>query len=185
MNWLLVVLCLIAVFLPLPFGGNIEWAIFGFELSVFILCCLYLLAGDSLNSKIRPKPEEKKIIPLIPWCLIIIFLMAGLLQIIPLPATVIQRLSPVGYNWRQTLVSSGLVEPSRLKWQTISLSPADSLYELAKYLAYGLFAWLLARAINTKKKATALTLTLIGAGVFQSLYGLSEHLVAAIGYLPG
>lgn len=175
MNWLLVALCLIAVFLPLPFGGNIEWAIFGFELSVFILCLLYLLARDSRNSKIRSKPEEKRIIPLIPWCLIIIFLMAGLFQIIPLPAAAIQRLSPVGYNWRQTLVSSGLVEQSRLRWQTISLSPADSLYELAKYLAYGLFAWLLARAINTRKKATALTLTLIGAGVFQSLYGLSEH----------
>ena len=175
MNWLLVALCLIVVFLPLPFGGNIEWAIFGFELSVFLLGLLYLLAGGSRNSKSGYKPEEKKAVPLIPYCLIITFLMAGLFQIIPLPAAVIRELSPVGYNWRQTLISSGLVDQTRLRWQTISLSPVDSLYELTKYFAYGLFAWLLARTINTRKKATALTLTLIGAGVFQSLYGLSEH----------
>ena len=168
-------LCLIVVFLPLPFGGNIEWAIFGFELSVFVLCLFYLVASGSKNSKSGHQLEEKKLIPLIPWCLIIIFFVAGLLQIIPLPATAIRQLSPAGYDWRQTLVTTGLVEQARLKWQTISLSPADSLYELVKYLAYGLFAFLLARAIDTRKKAVALTLTLIGAGVFQSLYGLSEH----------
>jgi len=100
-------------FLPLPFGGNIEWAIFGFELSVFLLGLLYLIAGGSRNSKSGYKPEVKKAVPLIPYCLIITFLMAGLFQIIPLPAAVIRELSPVGYNWRQTLVSSGLVESNQ------------------------------------------------------------------------
>jgi len=45
MTWLLVALCLLLFLLPLPFGGNIEWAIFGFEASVFILFSLYLVTG--------------------------------------------------------------------------------------------------------------------------------------------
>jgi len=175
MTWLLVALCLLLFLLPLPFGGNIEWAIFGFEAIVFILFFLYLITSSKKIPNGSPPAEEKKLVPLIPLSLIIIFFVAGLLQIIPLPAAVVRQISPTGYDWRQTLITSGLVDQARLKWQTISLSPADSLSELVRYLACGAFAFLLSRAVNTRKKARALTLVLIGAGVFQSLYGLSEH----------
>ncbi|NMC65571.1 MAG: O-antigen ligase family protein [Acidobacteria bacterium] len=175
MTWLLVAMCLLLFLLPLPFGGNIEWAIFGFEASIFILFSLYLVTGSKKNPNGSPQAEEKKLVPLIPLWLIIIFFLAGLLQIVPLPAAVVRQISPAGYDWRQTLVTSGLVDQAKLRWQTISLSPAESLSELVKYLAFGLFAFLLSRAIDTRKKVRALTLVLIGAGVFQSLYGLSEH----------
>jgi len=59
------------------------------------------------------------------WLLVIFFL-AGLLQIVPLPAAVVRQISPAGYDWRQTLVTSGLVDQAKLRWQTISLSPAES-----------------------------------------------------------
>jgi len=111
--------------------------------------------------------------------------LAGLLQIVPLPAAVVRQISPAGYDWRQTLVTSGLVDQAKLRWQTISLSPAESLSELVKYLAFGLFAFLLSRAIDTRKKVRALTLVLIGAGVFNLFTGYRSILAAATGYSPG
>ncbi|MDD8020661.1 MAG: O-antigen ligase family protein [Acidobacteriota bacterium] len=174
MTWLLVVLCCLVFFLPLPFGGTSDWAIFGFEISTFFLGLLYLVTNHSKSPDGGLQQAEKKIIPSISQWLIIIFFIVCCLQIIPFPAAVVRGISPAAYNWRQTLVTSGLLEPARIKWQTVSLSPADSFYELVKYAAYGLFTFLLAKSINSRKKAVAVVLTLIGAAIFQALYGLSE-----------
>lgn len=177
-RWIFVFLCLLLWLLPLPFGGNIEWAIFGFEVSVFLLLLIFLI--DQIRETRDKEKQESAGLPLktLPWfaCLLLsLFFLTVFLQIVPLPSAWVKILSPLAWSWRQSLILSGLKEMSDLKAQTISLSFWMSAYELLKYTAYGVFVFLLARTINSRKRVRIFTLVLISAGVFQSLYGLSEY----------
>lgn len=174
-KWLFVLLCILIWLLPLPFGGNIEWAIFGFEVSVFVLFLVFLIGQIKRKENQKTLISSEKTVPLFVFILISIFFLAGFIQILPLPSSLIKILSPVTWQWRQGLVSSGLREATSFKTQSISLAPWASAYELIKYIAYSVFVFLLAKTVNSKQKARALTLVLISAGVFQSLYGLSEY----------
>ncbi|HEK86599.1 MAG: O-antigen ligase family protein [Candidatus Saccharicenans sp.] len=177
-DFLFIGLSLIVWCLPLPFGGNIEWAIYGFETSVFILFVIFLLRPGGLtgNWEASEWPEKpERVLPLFFSILIGIFFLVLLAQIVPLPSKVVKILSPAAWKWREELVFSGLMGTKTFKWQTISLSPWASAYELVRYLSYGVFAFLLAKVVNSQKKARALALILVSAGVFQALYGLSEY----------
>lgn len=174
-NWIFILLCILVWLLPLPFGGNIEWAIFGFEASVFILFIIFLVGQLRRGENLKNCAFSKKTIPFFPFVFIMIFFAVGFFQLFPLPSSLVKVLSPTAWHWRQELTSSGLVGGESFKTQTISLSPWASAYDLVRYLAYGIFAFLLTRVINSRRKINALALVLITAGMFQALYGLSEY----------
>ncbi|NPV83389.1 MAG: hypothetical protein HPY46_07395, partial [Candidatus Aminicenantes bacterium] len=98
----------------------------------------------------------------------------ALVQILPWPEPLVRTLSPVTWSWRQSLAQTGLFESAEFRAQTFSLSPWASAYELVRYLSYAAFVFLLSRTLTSRTRVKALTLTLVSAGVFQSLYGLSE-----------
>lgn len=171
-GFIFVILCLLIWLLPLPFGGNIEWAILTLELAVWVLFLAYMtsLLFQKPESISRPEPGGYRVV----FCLTgLFFLMAGL-QLVPLPEYLVGVVSPRARFWRHSLVLTGLFEQTQFRLQTISLSPWAGAYELIKYLSYGAFVFLLARTLNSRSRIKILTAVLISAGVFQSLYGLSE-----------
>jgi len=160
--------------LPLPFGGNIEWAVLGLEVTVWLLFLAYLihLLSSGQAAAATGGQEKSGYCPVI-W-LAGLFYLVSLLQLLPAPASLVRILSPTAWSWSQSLVARGLFSPDGFKYLSFSLSPWASAYELLKYLSYGAFVFLLARVLNTRSRIKALTVVLISAGVFQSLYGLSE-----------
>lgn len=172
-NVLFLLLCLLIFLLPLPFGGNEEWAIYGFELLVFSGGLAYFL-GCPGSGKVRNQADKLRL-PRPVLFFFLLFFIFCLLQIIPLPGSWVGAISPAAYEWRKGLVELNLMPASSLRWQTISLSPWNSAYELLKFAAYALFAFLLSRTLDSKFKVRALTAVLISSGLFQALYGMSEH----------
>ncbi|MGB4704893.1 MAG: O-antigen ligase family protein, partial [Candidatus Saccharicenans sp.] len=173
MEWIIfVILCLLLWLLPLPFGGNAEWAVLVLEVTIWILFLAYIAV--LLPSKSEVGGRARSTIERAVLWLVILFFLTGGLQLIPLPAGLVGTISPAAQSWRQSLVTVGLFQPGKFGLQTLSLSPWASAYELIRYITYGAFVFLLARTLNSRVRITVLTVTLISAGVFQSLYGLSE-----------
>ncbi|MBC7364465.1 MAG: O-antigen ligase family protein [Candidatus Aminicenantes bacterium] len=164
-------LCLIIFLLPLPFGGTEEWAVFGLELIVFSLGLVYFFS--QLCSKQINQQPDRSTLPLPVLILLLLFLFISIIQIIPLPQSWLKVISPSTLAWRKTLVELNLAAES--KYQTISLSPWSSAYEMVKFIAYGIFAFLLSKVVDSKSRIKTLSLVLIAAGLFQALYGMSEH----------
>jgi len=172
---LFVLLCLLIWLLPLPFGGNIEWAVFGFEVSVFVLFLIFMFSQIKRKEYQKVSSVSGGTLFSLFLVLISIFFIVCLTQIVPLPSSAVRILSPAAWQWRQALVSTGLFENETFNTQTVSLSPWSSAYEVVKYLAFAAFVFLLSKSVSTVKRARALALVLVSAGVFQSLYGLSEY----------
>ena len=164
-------LCLVVFLLPLPFGGNEEWAIFGLELIVFSLGLVYFLS--QLPSEQSRQPSNRLTWPKPVLILLILFMLFSVFQVIPLPLSWLKVISPSTVAWRKTLVELNLAAESR--YQTISLSPWSSAYEMVKFTAYGIFAFLLSQVLDSKKKIKTFSAVLLAAGLFQALYGMSEH----------
>ncbi|MGQ9800357.1 MAG: O-antigen ligase family protein [Candidatus Saccharicenans sp.] len=167
-------LCLLVWLLPLPFGGNIEWAVLSLEVTVWLLFLAYLInLLSSGQSTVVTSGQEKSGYRPVFW-LTGLFFLVSLLQLLPLPALLVRIFSSAAWSWNESLLASGLFRADGLKYLTFSLSPWAGAYEFLKYLSYGAFVFLLARVLNSRSRIRALTLVLISAGVFQSLYGLSE-----------
>lgn len=171
-NFIFVSLCLLLWLLPLPFGGNIEWAVLGLEVTVWVLFLVYLISLLRRKPAVFPPADRNRLRPV--YFLTGLFFLVALVQIVPWPEPLVRMLSPVACSWRQSLRQTGLFESPAFRTQTFSLSPWASAYELVRYLSYGVFVFLLSRVLTSRARIRALTLTLVSAGVFQSLYGLSE-----------
>ncbi len=171
-SFIFILLCLLLWLLPLPFGGNIEWAVLGLEVTVWVLFVVYLI------SRLMRKPARfaalsgNRLRPI--YFLTGLFFLVALVQIVPWPESLVRTLSPAAWAWRQSLLQAGVFESPVFRTQTFSLSPWASAYELVRYLSYAAFVFLLSRVLTSRARIRALTLTLVSAGVFQSLYGLSE-----------
>jgi len=146
------------VLIPLPFGGVEEWAIFGLEAAAAALLALSI--GTA-----KPSPDAIRA-PFLFKILFAVFIGIAVLQVIPLPLSVLEAISP-----RSAEIHTGAaVGPAA--WRTLSLAPNLSVYELLKDLSYAVFAFLVFRSVRTKKQAEVLVLLMILAGVFESVYGL-------------
>jgi len=164
-------LSLVIFLLPLPFGGNEEWAIFGFELVIFSCGLVYFLSQPRSGKDSGGVNKQHLSGPAL--ILLLLFLVISFLQVIPLPASWLKVISPSAAAWRKTLAELSLTAEN--KYQTLSLSPWSSAYEVLKFAAYGLFAFLLGRVLDSKKRIKTLAGVLVAAGLFQALYGMSEH----------
>jgi O-antigen ligase len=104
---------------------------------------------------------------------------AAIIQIIPLPISIVAALSPrAGVIWRG-LSAEGLAGAAGAGgagggWATLSLVPNFTLYELIRYIFYFLFAYLVYRHVSTRKRVKIFVFLLFAAACFQSFYGLAE-----------
>jgi len=172
-------LCCLLVYIPLPYGGIEEWAIFIFEAAVLVLLALHL-AGRFVKSADSSGGENGglRTAEKVPWpikaLLAVFFIIAGL-QLVPLPFPLIKALSPQTAGLYESLVRDGILAARDSAGRTLSLSPLLSSYELLKYLCYGIFAYLVYAHIRSRKETRIFVLVMMAAGVFESLYGLEEY----------
>ncbi len=135
-------LCALLIFLPLPIGSVEEWAVFVFEAGTIGLFLLYV--GGRLFGRRRMWPrgsisEDNGYgqpftsvgrvgesgpdgrLPLFFKIPIGIFLGLSLIQVVPLPASLVKVLSPRAYAIYAGLVRDAILAPSSTL--TLSLSP--------------------------------------------------------------
>lgn len=172
-------LCCLLVYIPLPYGGVEEWAIFIFEAAVLVLFALHI-AGRFVKSADSSGGEngELRAAEKVPWpikaLLAVFFIIAGL-QLVPLPHALLKALSPQTAGLYESLARDGILAAGDTAGRTLSLSPGLSFYELLKYLCYGIFAYLVYAHIRSRKEARIFVFFMMAAGVFESLYGLEEY----------
>jgi putative inorganic carbon (HCO3(-)) transporter len=167
-------LCAVLVLIPLPFGGDVPWAVFGFELAVFTLAGLHLMSRYLPSKRERENEDAeddsavdaKARFPFFLKFFFAVFLAVSALQLIPLPPGVLKALSPRTASLYLDMGAGG--------WRPLSLAPALSFSELVHILFYGVFAFLVYRHVRTRRRLEAFTLTLLAVGVFESFYGLAE-----------
>jgi O-antigen ligase len=168
-------LCAVMVFLPLPFGGVEEWSIFAFEGMVFVLFAFHL-AGD-LAAWRSDRFDESVLDLRVPpglKVLLAVFLGVGVLQLVPLPQSVVKVLSPETFNVYHSLWMEGFAGKGGGSLMTLSFVPGLSLYELLKYVFYVLFGYLVFKHIRSRREVSVFVHVMILCAAAQSFYGLAE-----------
>ncbi len=175
-------LCAVLVFVPLPIGSVEEWSIFVFEAATIGLFLLYIggrLFGRRMTRRADPVIDAEEDgrsfagrLPLFVKVALGVFLGSVLLQIVPLPAGLVRVLSPRAYNIYAGLVRDAIMAPSSTL--TLSLSPGASVSELVLVVCYGLFGYLVLRALRTRGRAEILVVVILASALFQAFYGMAE-----------
>ena len=96
----------------------------------------------------------------------------SLLQVVPLPASIVKVLSPRAYAIYAGLVRDAILAPSSTL--TLSLSPGATVSELVLILCYGLFGYLVLRTVRSRGRAEILVVVILASALFQAFYGMAE-----------
>ena len=150
---------------PLPAASVGEWSIFVIELAAAVMAAAYVLLDEkpSLNRHLPPILRRLR------------FFVAGffvfvVFQVLPLPAAIVRFISPGSYEF-QRLYSPGFVRP---KFMSLSIAPSATLREGLFLAACFLLGFLVLKTVTRGRQIRTIIFVLIGAGVFQALYGLFE-----------
>lgn len=148
------------MWLPIPLGSNRPWAWGLMEVVIFSLslACAYLR---------RTRPWMGLRAYRLPIGLWLVFLGFAIIQIIPLPASVINALSPMSY---EAQLHYG-VEQFHL-----SLDIGQSYINLLKSLSYFCLLIVVLVLVDTEKRLRLILLTMLASGAIQALYGTLEIL---------
>ena len=156
LNFLFVLL----LWLPIPLGSNRPWAWLIFELSAFslLLACLVLKRHNECLGLARFKT------PIVIW---FAFLFICLLQIIPLPVSLIELLSPNRLGDHLT---------SAMPAYYLSTDLGQSQISFIKSLGYFSLFLSCLMLIDDEKHIRRLLLVLLFSGLIQAIYGVLEVL---------
>ncbi|MFT6050893.1 MAG: O-antigen ligase [Halioglobus sp.] len=148
---------LLLVWLPLPVGSNHLWAWSFFEVGVFALA-IYWLVLFTLGKVSTTLTFRKAWPALFMFAMVLLW---SVLQIAPLPPSLIALLSPDGAEiYIHTNTNA-----------TLSLDPAAGRAAVLKTLAYGLLFALTLLVVNQLYRLRLVMLVLIFSGVFQATFG--------------
>ncbi len=178
-------LCILLVFLPLPLGSVLEWAVFAFEAAVIILLLLYVL-GTSLEKKRTGRemkngpgvgeglPETGQKLPVVFKVLALVYVSFSIIQLLPLPPALLRLLSPRTHGILARLAEDGLSGRAAGAWHALSFNPAASLGKFILILCIGVFGFLILRCVRTRREMETMVLVIIAGGLFQAFYGMAE-----------
>jgi hypothetical protein len=156
-----IVVALILVGTTLAFGG-VEPIAYSAACAGLFLALLLVMLRQTWQGEIH--------IPVSIWP--VLFALWVLLQVIPLPASLVASLSPVRFQ-------SGAIATfprAPVAWETISIYPHDTLVALLKYLSY-LSAFILAAYVfDSRRGKSTLIRALILLGCFEACYGIVQYL---------
>lgn len=179
-------LCALVVFLPLPLGSVLEWAVFAFEAAVVALFLVYIwawyarrLGGGGLISRAAASSPDNNAhpasqVPRAFKALIWVFLGFSALQLVPLPPPLVELLSPRAAALYAGLVRDRVPGWTEGAWHTLSLSPSASLGKLVLMLSVGVFGFLVLRCVRSRREVEIFVLVLIACALFQAFYGMAE-----------
>lgn len=108
------------------------------------------------------------------------FLVWTLLQIFPMPPQALAVFSP---HRHQLVVASSALLDRQIPWSPLSYDIRHSLARWIFVLSLAFYYWLFQNTFTKSRDLKMLAWTLMGLGAMESLYGLVQSLVPAIGVL--
>ena len=154
--------------LPLSLGANRPWAWSLMQMSVFFLGGILLLTHKSLLSKLY---AQYKLLVIV-W---LVFLTWQLINIVPLPFSLIEALRPERVNFLLNENIQG-IESISSQWLPLSFDVGQSDVKFFKSLAYCFLFFITLTLVNTGKRLRYILIVISAAGVFQAVYGSLEVL---------
>jgi len=155
------ILALVIIGATLAFGGVQPLAYSAVEVVLFLALLLLFLTRTR---------KTKTDIPIPLWPVLFALLVG--FQVVPLPTSLIARLSP----WRCQDLDLARLSCGKEVWITLSIFPHDTLLALLKFLAY-LSAFLLAAYLfDSGRRKSTLIRGLIFIGCFEAAYGILQYL---------
>lgn len=153
------------VFSPLPAASVYEWSILTIQLAVLAVLAAYVLMTE------KPRMDERLADSLKwPKALFSGFFIFLVIQILPLPKSLVRFFSPNSYAFKERF----LPDFSNTEFISFSLIPAHTLREGLALLSYFLLGFLIVRTVTERRQLIRIFYVLIGMGTFQALYGLFE-----------
>jgi putative inorganic carbon (HCO3(-)) transporter len=159
-RFLFIGLLALLVWAPLPLGSNRPWAWSFMDVWVYLIAIAWLLMY--MLKRVNLTLVIYKARPVV--LLFGLWLVWVLLQMTPLPVTLVERLSPQAATHYAML-------PDPPSWITISVEPHATQTGLLKSLACVLMFCLTLLLVNTRRRVKYLAYTLIVSGLFQAMYG--------------
>ncbi len=154
--------------LPLSLGANRPWAWALMQMSVFFLGGILLLTHKSLLTKLY---TQYKLLVIV-W---LVFLMWQLINIVPLPFSLVEALRPERVNFLLNENIQGM-ESISSQWLPLSFDVGQSDVIFFKSLAYCFLFFITLTLVNTGKRLRYILIVISAAGVFQAIYGSLEVL---------
>jgi O-antigen ligase len=154
------------VLAPLPFGSVQAGYVLALELSAALLglATVLLIGRDDHARAAVPRGA-------LYLCLAVIAL--GIFQAVPLPFAVAETFNPTAELVRPLIPYLGLDHPPAVAWSVAAPETVDALLRFIAYVLVGLAA---AVAFDDTPSRRKLALVLVGAAVFQAVYGSGEYL---------
>ena len=147
----------VLVWAPLPFASNRIWGGALLALLVFILLAgwlsLFVFGRVQINSNVWRHAR-------LPLALLIGVQLWVFVQLIPIPRSVVEVLSPQAYAWH---IKAG--------WLSVSLDPQYGKYYLLRGCAYTAGFFLALALVNSHRRVKMLLQVLVFSGTFQATYG--------------
>ncbi|EGU43429.1 O-antigen polymerase [Vibrio ichthyoenteri ATCC 700023] len=146
------------IWLPIPLGSNRIWAWTIGE--VWIATIAFVLAGIFYHSRDSALSQRLKAFL---WLIVPIatFQVWVLIQIIPMPVSMLEWISPSSADAYQNVAA---------RWGYISLDPAATYISLLKGVAYLFFICICAILIHSKKRLKLVMLAIVVSGTLQAFY---------------
>ncbi len=160
---------ILIAWLPLPLGSNRPWAEAIMEIWVCSLMLLWLIAF--MRNRVWMSDAFKKATPVI--CLLFVWLLWLLIQIIPLPSAWVASSSPAAFELHSLASDGGFM--------TLSLDLHATVAGWLKSLAYSLIFILSLLLIHSRRRLRQLAYVIIYSGLFQAVYG-SLMTLSGLGY---
>jgi O-antigen ligase len=124
-------------------------------------------AGPEIGGASEAIPRAVKV-------LLAVFLVASVIQILPLPPVAVKILSPRAAAIFQEMARDGLGGWNGRAWWTLSLAPGLSAGKLILMVCYGIFGFLVLRTARGRRRLEIFVLVMIGSAFFQAIYGMAE-----------
>lgn len=169
---LLFLILLITLFtLPWPHGGEINWQYLPFVSFTLLLLCYFLLTQ---KSSLKPLNNIKT-----PLFFLFLWLSYSILQVIPMPFTFIETLSP------QTLShfkSIELINPNynKMSANTISIYPYITIVDSLKNASYIAIFILMYLLLSSKKRVLQLSNVIFFSSAVIALYSIINYLTGGM-----
>lgn len=166
-------LLLIISWLPLPFGSKPEWAMGILQLGSFALSAFWLTGYGFGHLSVTP--AFRKGWPVFVGLVLVAFWVW--VQSLPLPAGVVQQLSPVAFSVQaEAAAALNLPVPESFY---LSLDPFASQVHALLSLAYALLFAMVLLLVSDPKRLRVIAWVFVIAGAFQALFGSLSTLSGA------
>ncbi|MFN8007910.1 MAG: O-antigen ligase family protein [Terriglobia bacterium] len=167
---ILFILIFLVLFAPLAHGSIDSWAYLLVRAGVLVMLSAYLLQGAYTRELNSTTP--------IFWVPALFFLGILVVQILPMPQSLRQILSPLPFQ-HSVLLPTAAASGGRLaigSWTSISIYPQVTWEALFDVATWFLSFWIIFNATRVQDKQQILVSAMVWVGLSESVYGLFEYL---------